>query len=394
MFIYTIALNAMDAVYAACSIRGKRDRIVLMSRQGSKPSLDLRMLADELHRRLPQAEVVLCTTDSERKNMFAFIKSLFVMVNQCARSRVCVLESAIPSVSIPRHLDKQTRVVQIWHAFGAIKKFGYQSLDTPANYSSEAAYAMRMHRNYDYIVAAGPGAIDAYSKAFNYEPDRIVPLGLPRMDYLLDTAPESPHMRNVERLRQKHPCLADDAFKVLYVPTLRRGAGTEGWMTREVARLSQALQPCGCRLLVAGHPLDPGCDKEAAKAMRNVEFVPGAPSRDLLYFADRVVTDYSAISFEAALVGKPVYFYVPDIVEYRQSPGLNIDPLEMFPEGTFVDPDELAAVVSQEDTNASEAFSRFVDGYFEGIGPGSCSRVAEFIEECYRDTFIEQKGFK
>ena len=52
---------------------------------------------------------------------------------------------------------------------------------------------------------------------------------------------------------------------------------------------------------------------------------------DALAVADYVVTDYSAVAFEALLASKKTYFYVPDIEEYRISPGLNVDPLTDAP---------------------------------------------------------------
>ncbi|MDR1184773.1 MAG: CDP-glycerol glycerophosphotransferase family protein, partial [Coriobacteriales bacterium] len=58
---------------------------------------------------------------------------------------------------------------------------------------------------------------------------------------------------------------------------------------------------------------------------------------DLLEIADYVITDYSAIAFEAALLRRKVLFYVPDIADYRLSPGLNIDMDELFPLITFGD---------------------------------------------------------
>ena len=46
---------------------------------------------------------------------------------------------------------------------------------------------------------------------------------------------------------------------------------------------------------------------------------------DLAKFCDRIITDYSALGIEVALLNKPLYFYVYDIVKYRENPGLNVD---------------------------------------------------------------------
>ena len=57
----------------------------------------------------------------------------------------------------------------------------------------------------------------------------------------------------------------------------------------------------------------------------------GFSTIELLSVADALVTDYSAVAYEAAAVGVPVFFHVPDIDDYRKTPGLNVDPLQDYP---------------------------------------------------------------
>lgn len=387
--MYKIIARCVALFYALCRLFPKRNRITFFSRQGKKGSLDFRMLADAVREQCPQIDVRICATDPENVDKKAFILSMPSMLFHAATSRVCVLEGYIPAVSVP-HLDSQTRVIQLWHALGAIKKFGYQSIDTPAGRSHEEATALRMHKNYDWIIAAGPGAIPAYAEAFGYPQSVIKPLGMPRMDYILDASTNSGRLAKAQSLRERYDCLSDDIIRVLYVPTLRKGEGSHGWMTREVKRLSEAFEPYACRIIVAGHPLDEGCDSGTVEKLSNVAAIPGVASIDLIACADCVVTDYSAIALEAGLADKPVWFYVPDIEQYRLSPGLNIDPLKEFPDGAFKSPGDLAAAIGEG--KRPSAFADFVIRYFGDVGPGATSRLAEFVEECYLDTFGNGKG--
>ena len=43
--------------------------------------------------------------------------------------------------------------------------------------------------------------------------------------------------------------------------------------------------------------------------------------------ADTVISDYSGAAAEAALLGKPVYFFVPDTERYSSECGINVNPL-------------------------------------------------------------------
>lgn len=382
-----IVERGMDLLHAVDSRIPKQDKITLFSRQSSRESLDFRMLSEELESRLPDVCIDLCISDPETVDKVGFARSVLEMSRKVAESRVCIVDGYIPSISVPK-LDSRTKVIQIWHALGAIKKFGYQSLDTDAGRTGDEARKLHMHANYDWVVAAGPGAVPAYARAFGYPADCVLPLGLPRMDYLLDPAPDSAFKCAVQRIRESNSRLSGGAFRVVYVPTLRKGPGTEGWLSREVEALAKAFLPYDCQLIVKGHPLDGGWDHSLTGRYPNVLFVHDAESNELLGLADAVITDYSAIAFEAALLGVPTYFYVPDIDAYRLSPGLNIDPLRQFPDCSYLQAAPLARAVVQEAGTTANSFSKYAERYFEGVGYGATERLAELVEAA----FLESKG--
>lgn len=377
-----IIAGGMKAIQVLNKGVAKRDKIVLLSRQGSVPSLDFTLLAQRLRERMPGVEVTICSTDPETVDKGAFARSIFTMSREVAESRVCVVEDYIPSVSVAE-LDDKTQVIQLWHALGAIKKFGYQSLGTPAGRTWEEARKLHMHGNYDWVVAGGPGAIPAFKRAFGYPESRIVPLGMPRIDYLLDPDPHSAFHRASGRILAAHEELRSGASLVMYMPTLRKAAEGGDWMTGEISRLAQALRPYGARLVVSGHPLDAGWDPGLLERYDNLVSVTGEASCDLLGLADAVVTDYSAVAFEAGLLGVPTYFYVPDIDEYRLSPGLNIDPLQSFPDCAFAQPEPLAESILGEGRPDENSFAAFCRNYFRGIGFGATDRICELVAQAF-----------
>ena len=55
------------------------------------------------------------------------------------------------------------------------------------------------------------------------------------------------------------------------------------------------------------------------------------PTSTVLSVCDCVITDYSAITIEAALLGKPVYFYLFDYEDYLDHNGLNVKLFDEFP---------------------------------------------------------------
>ena len=320
-------LKAGAAVFGLFPVRR---RVVLMSRQSSKPSQDFCLLAEALRKRFPYLEVQMCVTEPEIKAKAQFAGNTVRQLKWARTSSVVVLDGYIPAVSVPKPRPGVT-VIQLWHAMGAIKRFGYQCLDTPDGRSSTSARVLRMHRNYDWIVVGGPWAVNDLAAAFDAPVEKVLPLGLPRLDYLCAPAFEGQRDEMRTRILGEFPLLANGRKNVVYAPTFRRNDFSFG-----MHELQQALEFVGdfpFNFVYAGHPLedegDPLCLPE------NTLADTGFRTIDLLLVADCVITDYSAIAYEAAALGVPVFFSVSDIEEYRISPGLNVDPLADYPECSF-----------------------------------------------------------
>lgn len=329
MKLLTIVFQLLASLFSLFPLQ---QRIVFLSRQSSKLSLDYKLLIKELEHSVTPKQIIIKITNPETKtNFFAFAKNTLSQLYYARTSKVVIVDGYIPAVSIPKK-DKRITVIQLWHSLGAIKKFGYQSIDTPAGRTRKDAEAAHMHKNYDFIIAGGPGAISAYSEAFNYPQDRIIPLGLPRIDYLLDPNPQSKRRRKVASLKRHNSFLLNGNKNILYAPTLRKGTGYESWLTEALCALSEEYDKTyhsTYNLIIAGHPLDLGFDKSLLNHYPQLHFIPGASTIDLLEIADEVVSDYSAIIFEAGLLNKKLSYYVPDFEQYSRSPGLNLNPTEI-----------------------------------------------------------------
>lgn len=363
--------------FSLCELFPLRNRIVFVSRQSPRP-LDFSLLEPALRRAFPEYEVVwACVPAKGSFGAVLALKQLWYV----ATSRVCFADGYIPAVCIPR--TKRAYCVQIWHALGAIKKFGYQALDTPDGRSSRAARDLSMHRGYDLIVAGLPGAVPSFAEAFDCPRDRVVPLGLPRIDYL--TAPEFREVRNsrADRARKAlgSTSVCEEGAVVLYAPTLRRGVPeSDSWFSRLVEELEDALTRIEphVALVVAGHPLQSGVEPRCEDAL----LLKGVPTIDAIEMADYVVTDYSAVAFEAALLKKNVLFYVPDVREYRVSPGLNIDPLEEFPDIAFERAPALAqAIENDQRGRCIPSFDEYLGSYLGVVDSRCTERIVARVRD-------------
>lgn len=355
-----------------------KNRVVLMSRQSGAISESYRLLQDELLKKLPAEQIVLCLCEPETKSKGAFIKGTLRQLFYANTSRFIVIDGYIPAVSIPKKPQK-TIVMQVWHSMGAVKKFGYQCLDTPAGRSSKAAKAAHMHKNYDIIAASGPGVIDAYAQAFNYPEKNIQALGMLHLDYLLNPETSKQRKNNFAQACKENPYLQKRNKKiVIYAPTLRKGEGYENWAVNNVRALANACPDNAC-LVYCGHPLDRGNVLPLEAEFDCLHVMQDFSTVDVLEAADTVITDYSALAFDAALLKKNTIFYVPDIDKYKESPGLNINLEDPSICLASKDAKKIMQVAVQNSHHGFKAWKNFCSGYFKGITPYVAKRYAALI---------------
>ena len=372
--LIAVATWIAQGIYAVLkALFPARRKAVFLSRQSDEPSRDFILLAEELRRRDPDLEIVTRCRMVGRSAMgrLAAIAPTIGQMYHLATSRVCIIDGYVIPVSLLTH-HPGLYVVQLWHALGAVKRFGYQTLDRPGGHSSSLATAMRMHRNYDVVVCAGRATVPVFAEAFGVDPSIVRPTGLPRMDYLrahADDARVTPVPPVVAAMRRAFPVLDErKRTVVLYAPTFRRDGGER---YRDVAeRFSGARYT----LIIKPHPL------EAAR-VEGPEVVNAGEIDilDLLPLCDVVITDYSAVAFEACVLDLPVFFWVYDIDEYVRAHGLNIDVLAEMPQVSSRDLEELAGRIDARDRYPE--VTRMLKDRYASAPAGCTGRIADLIFE-------------
>lgn len=302
-----------------------------MSMQSNKPGLDFELLYKEIAYKEPSIKIVfLCKKmKSSLSSTYDYIKYVLNMVGYVfkamyylATSKVCITQSYCVPISILKH-KKELKIIQIWHASGAVKKFGYQALNTEEGKSAEIAKIMCMHKNYDYVIAPSEATRNIFSEAFNIEKEKIVKLGLPRLEYIYDKK-----YNREEEIYKQYPELKDKKI-ILYVPTFRKGKRID---LTEI--LNYPIDKEKYKLIIKLHPLER--DNVAEEYKIDASYT----TFDLIKIADYIITDYSILSVEASILEKPIFLYLYDLEEYNKNRGLNIDleqELKTFTSKSFLD---------------------------------------------------------
>ena len=351
---------ALNLFYAVCKLFPTRRKVVMMSREFDKEPLDFMLLREELKRRDPLIKVVaLCKTVPKGTAIIGYAFYMLQCIAHLATASVCVVDTYCLPVSLLNH-KKTLTVMQIWHALGAIKQFGYQSVGLAEGRDRNIAKWLRMHRGYTHVLCPSKATAAIYKQTFGVSDEQLYIGGMPRIDWLL-----SDQTALKQRILQENPRLNGKTV-VLYVPTFRTGKPTA---YRDIV---DRIDSNRYEVVVNAHPLD--TDPIESKYRVN-----GYSSSELLSVADIVITDYSAIAFEAALQQKRLYFYVYDLDEYRdEKRGLNIVPTEELPSCSAIDADTLMDLLEQP--YDADALAAFCARYIETADTHNTARLADYVE--------------
>ena len=355
-------------------MKAKSKRVSIISRESDSRTLDISMLEAELLKRGVKVTVLskLLTKD---KSLKAIGYAWHVLRQEASilASDVVVLDTyCIPASMIPHR--KGTKIVQMWHALGAIKKFGWQTVGKEGGSSEKVASLMKMHHGYDYVVSPSDITAEYFCEAFRSDRSRVVKYGLPRIDYIKSVAAGDRHDEMRNRIFSKYPQLNNGKRIVLYAPTFRRGKAVD------VKSLVDAFDAEKINLVVKLHPLYRGDSGETPEGRINTIYDETFSSYDWLSAADIIISDYSSFVIESALADKPLYIYAYDLEDYEANTGLNIDfAAEPVAPYVFREADELAAAAAKDDYDLS-ALHAFRDRYIDINTENCTAALADFIE--------------
>ena len=231
-----------------------------------------------------------------------------------ARARAVFLTEVCPLVDGCRP-RRGTDIVQLWHGCGAFKKWGYSTVHMKWGSGPRTFKWFPTHRFYTYACVSSPEVIPHYAQAYNCDESILAPWGMPRTDFYFQPGVEERCRRQV---LEAFPEIGARKI-VLYAPTFR-GNSTRRARHDDVldcAAMAPRLES-DCALLLKPHPR--ARKSIPAPQPGRVPFVFDAtalPIEALLCAADLVISDYSSLIYEYALLGRPMLFYAYDLEEYE-----------------------------------------------------------------------------
>ncbi|MCL2784982.1 MAG: CDP-glycerol glycerophosphotransferase family protein [Propionibacteriaceae bacterium] len=356
-----IAKALANAVYALLKLLPVQNKVVFITWNSNDVTPDFQTLIAQLTiLKRPPKVVALCRELGSGIGAYLLYGfHMLVQMYAMATAKVVVLDAYCVTASILNH-RRDLRLVQIWHALGAFKKFGWSVVDKSEGWAAQSripprtlSHLLRMHHGYTAAAVSYSGAIPFYAEAFNADPSIFHVAWLPRVEQLRDKERMAALRTAILRA---HPQLAGGNV-VLYAPTIRLVDADDS----RVVSLVDAIGASGWKLVAKIHPV------------RGQESVPIFPDQcvqvddfsaiQMLAIADAVITDYSAIAYEAYICGLPVYFYAHDMDAYEEARGFYTAPVR-FPSTFYESPQDLVSDMTARSFDPS-AIADFVEIFLE-----------------------------
>lgn len=364
IFIINIYIIFLNIIYLVFKLNKTKKKVLFLSRQSNKASLDFEMMISEIKNKYPEYEVVVITKRIE-KNFWEFAIQnqllMFKTMYHLSTSEVTIIDGYNLYISTLKH-KKELKIVQIWHALGAVKKFGKALIYNKQD--KKIAEALKQHENYDYIIASSSKTVDYYAENFGCSKDKIINLGMPRIDYIL-----SSEKKNKKSILKKYPEFKNKKI-VLYAPTFRDNNNYK------INELVDKFDKDYILIL----KLHPNIKIKTNYDHKNIYFCPEFNTLQLLSVAEHVITDYSSLSIEASILNKKLYFYVYDYDEYANNPGLNINLYKYFKGYMFKKPLNIYKKIKENNYDIN-LVKKYRNDYVNNTNGNVTEKLVEFILE-------------
>ena len=332
-----------NIIYAFLKMFKTKNKITFISRQTNGNSIDFDLIIKEIEKQNIDIDIVVLNKMIE-KNIIEKIKYalyIYYQMYHIVTSKVVIIDGyCIPVCTL--HHKKDLKIIQIWHALGSLKKFGYSILDKKEGSKREIASTMDMHKNYTYILTSSEFTKQFFKEAFNANDEQMKVIPLPRVDFL-----KSDLCRKEinEKFYNYYNVLKDDnKKKILYVPTFRRN------VENDLNNIINSVNYDKYDLIIKTHDDTEMVYHTKQKVYSEKTNFSGL---ELLHVADYVITDYSAIVYEASIVNKPTYFYNYDYEKYIEVRGFYIDYISEMPGLISKDIKEILTSIEKDDFDYS-----------------------------------------
>ena len=322
------------------------------------------------------------------------IKEKLKLVYYLATSKYVLLDDYSRMISIMK-VRKGQEVCQLWHGAGAFKKFGYSRQDKTKSWKDK----INGHRNYTKAMVSADQIRWCYAEGFGMDIENVKATGMARTDIFFN---QEYIRQKREELYQEYPYLKDKKV-ILFAPTYRGVSLKHSYYDYEELDVEKIYQEFANENYIFLFKWHPGHYYQMQKQgiipydLEKYEnfFYDFSDKRDineLLLITDVLITDYSSVIFDYALLNKPVVYFVYDYDVYQQDRGLYFE-LEDYIYGDIAKTSEELIDAIQNAKVLEDKRETFMKKFMSKCDGNATRNTCEWIFENNLD-FIKEKVSK
>lgn len=277
--------------------------------------------------------------------------------------KVVIFDNYYPFLASIRKQRGQ-KFYQIWHANGAIKKFGW--LDPSNNHRTirDKKRFQKVYDSFDHVVVGSKKMGEIFKNNWHLSDNQIDLIGYPRTDQLLD-------QNWIKKTRSK---VFDDLPNlkhkkiILYTPTYRKGVKynlSSDWNKLDI--------PLNSMFIIKLHPHLREVEKKLVEDQKKSNVIildHNFSTQDLLTITDVLITDYSSTVFDFSLLSnsKQILFWLYDQVDFESTVGIQSNFYKEIKSTPVSTAEELNEILLSKDDNfeisqnVNEIWNTYNDG--------------------------------
>ncbi len=356
--------------YALSGPKGKR--VLIMAETKEYLWGNLKAIDERIKERGLDKEYKLTYSFRRAVGNHQSVFSWFKLIYKISKQDIIFVDDFVPVYNFLR-LNKNVKLVQVWHAGAGFKAVGYCRFG-----KNGSPYPVEVcHKAYTHAMTGSKHLVKVFEEVFGIDKESIHPVGMPRLDHFLD----EDHIQEIkDKLYAEYPYLKERKV-ILFAPTYRGTGQKTAHYKYDMLDLQQIYDVCGDEYLFAFkmHPFItelPEIPEEYAD--RIVDLSEYKHINDLYYISEMLITDYSSNFYEFSLMRKPILFYTYDREVYELTRGVYRSIRSSAPGKVCDTFEELIEAIKTKDFEY-EKVEKFVEESFDTLDGHAADRTIDKI---------------
>ncbi|QXE01110.1 CDP-glycerol glycerophosphotransferase family protein [Terribacillus sp. DMT04] len=290
-------------------------------------------------------------------NFSAYVKGIYHL----ATSRIVMVDNYFGFLAVT-DFNENVECIQLWHAAGALKKFGLMDPSAKLRTSRAQERFKKVYSKFSYVTVGSEKMATIFKESFGLSNTNILRTGVPRTDFFFN----QDNIAVCEAsLLEQYPVLKKRKV-IMYAPTYRDDELDKPKIALDIERLYRELG----QEYVLFLRLHPAVSWDLANVYPNfvIDVTHHKNINPLLLVTDILITDYSSIPFEYSLLNRPIIFFTYDLEDYQRKRGVPDEYLESLPGPMVRDTKAIIKTIKKNDfyLEKVQAFAKQWNQYSNG----------------------------